>query len=154
MSTKPLAPKPQPHIAVTNHRDPFKTHGDPATAHGDAATSPDPSLLRLPPELRLMIYEYLLPTFSDSEQPLRVPSVLHISRFIRKEAHDFWVKQLAAAIAEVRGVVQALSVEYDRLLSSPRSETRVLVPIYREYWKLEGRVRVLERLAWCLGVEV
>lgn len=121
---------------------------DPAMA----APSAHP-LFRLPRELRLEIYDYFLPSFSSAE-PLYVPQILHICHFIRKEVHDFWVGLLRAAVAKARAVHRAASVEYDRAVRGERADVRVLVGMYRRIVELEERVRVLERLGWCLGVEV
>ena len=108
--------------------------------------------LNLPPELRIMIYEYTLGDISRRLYHCQsIPPLLHVSQFIRQEALDVLRGALLDAIIALRVLPNEVVMELERERWRPdrhwvamtRADNAV-----RRATKLTGRV---ERIAALLG---
>lgn len=115
-----------------------------------------PPLFRLPPELRLIIYEHVLLPFPPSEARIfAAPPLLRVCRLIRSEAFDTAATILTNAITEARAERDVLNSRYPPgPIFCGVGMRASAIEDYRRLAKVKAWVRVLERLAWCLGFEV
>jgi len=75
-----------------------KGSNQPRPASNDES-APQSALLRLPPELRLIIYDHAIPNFDPTTEAdgQSVCTLLHICRLVRSESHGLLVKALETA---------------------------------------------------------
>lgn len=124
----------------------------------------NPGLLRLPPELRLMIYEHVMPNFGDAALfgKWAILAILHVNRLLRAEA-------LTAVRVDLKATRMKVQARYDEAAERIR-ELRVpqLGPAGFPRWRCsragmsarytmagaEHRLKRLKALADLLGLQL
>lgn len=101
-------------------------------------------------------FEHVLLPFPPSEARIfAAPPLLRVCRLIRSEAFDTAATILTNAITEARAERDVLNSRYPPgPIFCGVGMRASAIEDYRRLAKVKAWVRVLERLAWCLGFEV
>lgn len=138
-------------------------------AEEQTADRGDSDLLRLPPESRLIIYEYALEPLASAlatnlaniaasspilGEPMIAPPLLLVCRLVRNEAYTPLAELLSTAIKDVRAARIAADAELATRWTNFNPSGHQYIWCDLKCTLIIQRLRSLERFARCLGVEV